>query len=131
MNTKILMMASSVFYGVIGFGLTFLPEEFFGYVSADINPFSIVTLQILGAAYLGFAMLNWITRRNPIGGIYGKPLLIANLVSFLVSSLTLIKMIGNIENHFNIFLALTIIYSAFTLAFIWAFKTNPKLKPEN
>ena len=129
MNTKTLMIASSVFLGIIGIGLTFMPEEISQYLSSDINQISLFILQILGAAYLGFAMLNWMTKNNLVGGIYSKPLVIGNLVHFLVSSFALIKITGSIEIHFEIILTLTIIYSAFTLWFGFVFMTNPnKLK---
>lgn len=95
----------------------------------DINKISVLILQILGAAYFGFAMLNWMTKHNLIGGIYSKPLVIGNLVHFLVSSLALIKILGNTENHFEIILLITIIYSVFTLCFGFIFITDPnKLK---
>lgn len=122
------MTASAFFLGIIGVGLTFMPLEIGGYLSTDISQISVLTLQLLGAVYVGFAMLNWMTRNNPIGGIYGKPLLIGNLVHFLVSSLALIKIVGSVKNHFEIMLAFTIIYSLFTLGFIFAFRTNPKQK---
>ena len=132
MNTKILMMASAIFLGIIGIGLTFLPEELYGYLSTDINHTLLLVLQILGATYLGFAMLNWMTKSNLIGGIYSKPLLIGNLVHFLTSSFALIKIIGSYQNHFEIFLPLAIIYSVFTLSFGFVFMTNPnKLASRN
>ena len=126
MNSKILMIASAIFYGIIGIGLTFMPEEISAYIGTNISQTSLLTLQILGAAYLGFAMVNWMTKNNLVGGIYSKPLIIANLVHFLVSSFALIKIIGKIENHFEVMLALTIIYSAFTLGFGLLFTKNPK-----
>ena len=126
MNSKILMIASAIFYGIIGIGLTFMPEEISEYMGMNINEFSLLILQILGAAYLGFAMINWMTKNNLIGGIYSKPLIIANLVHFLVSSFALIKIIGSIESHFKVLLVLTIIYSVFTLSFGLLFIKNPK-----
>lgn len=58
MNTKILMIASSMFYGTVGIVLTFIPKEISEYFSMDLNQNSLLILQVLGAAYLGFAMLN-------------------------------------------------------------------------
>ncbi len=126
MNTKILMTAAAVFLGIIGIGLTFLPQEIGEFLSTATNPISILILQILGAAYLGFAMINWMTRNNLIGGIYSKPLMIGNLVHFLVSSLAIIKIIGGIENHYEIILSLAIVYSGFTIWFVLAFMKTPK-----
>lgn len=126
MNTKFLMIISAVILGTMGFGLTFMPEEISVAIGAEPNQIVILVLQILGATYLGFAMLNWMTKNNLIGGIYSKPLVIGNLLHFLMSSFALIKITGSIENHFEIILTLTIIYSAFTLGFGFVFVTNPK-----
>lgn len=126
MNTKILMTSAAMFLGIIGIGLTFLPQEIGEFLSTCTNPISILILQILGAAYLGFAMINWMTRNNLIGGIYSKPLMIGNLVHFLVSSLAIIKIISGIENHYEIILSLAIVYSAFTIWFVLAFMKTPK-----
>lgn len=121
------MMAAAVFFGIIGIGLTFLPEEIAVYFSTDINQILLLVLQILGAAYLGFAMLNWMTKNNLIGGIYSRPLVIGNLAHFLVSSFALIKIVGEYTgNEFTIMLSLTIVYCAFTLCFGYIFITNPR-----
>lgn len=126
MNTKILMIASAVFLMASGFGLTFIPEEISKYLNAGTNQSSILFLQILGSLYLGFGMLNWMTKNNLIGGIYSKPLVVGNLAHFLISSFALIKIVGKYsENEFSIILALTIIYSILTLCFGYVFMTNP------
>ncbi|HTO14951.1 MAG TPA: hypothetical protein VLZ83_04235 [Edaphocola sp.] len=126
MNTKILMTASAVFYGIIGIGLTFLPKEIAEYLGTDISQNSLLIFQLLGAGYWGFAMLNWMTRNSLIGGIYSRPLVAGNLAHFLISSLTLIKIAFKAENSVGIILVLTIIYSAFTLFFGYAFIANPR-----
>ena len=125
MNTRILMGASAAFYGIIGISLTFLPEEISWYWNREADIISIIILQLLGAAYIGFAMLNWMTKDNLVGGIYSKPLVVGNLVLFLVSTFALIKIIGITEIHFEIILALSIIYAVFTICFGFIMMTNP------
>ena len=125
MNTKLLMIASAIFCGVIGIGMTFLSAEIAEYLGTEINEISSLIFQILGAVYLGFGMLNWMTKNNLIGGIYSRPLVIGNLVHFLVSSLALLKMVGVTENNFRIILVLTVMYSLFTLFFGYLFMVNP------
>lgn len=127
MNTKILMIASSVYLGICGLSLTFLPEEISEYLDMGKNQSAILFLQISGSLYLGFAMLNWMTKNNLIGGIYSKPLIIGNLAHFLISSLALIKIIGKYAgNQSPIILGLTIIYCLFTLCFGYIFMVNPR-----
>ncbi len=126
MNTKILMTASSIFLMICGLGLTFVPEEISEFINPGINQTSILFLQILGSLYLGFGMLNWMTKNNLIGGIYSKPLVIGNLAHFLMSTIALIKIVGKYaDSEFIIMLSLTIIYSFFTVAFGYAFNKNP------
>lgn len=120
------MIASAIFYGIIGVGLTFLPKEISEYLGTDIHQTSLLIFQILGAVYLGFGMLNWMTKNNLIGGIYSRPLVIGNLAHFLICSFALIKGIGNSENNFEIILILAVIYSVFTLCFGYMFMANPR-----
>ena len=126
MSTRNLMIASSVYLGIAGLGLTFLPKEIAEYLNGGINQTSILFLQILGALYLGFSMLNWMTKNNLIGGIYSKPLVVGNFAHFLISSFALLKIIGQYSGgEFSIFLAITIIYCIFALWFGYVFMTNP------
>jgi hypothetical protein len=120
------MKASSVYLGISGLGLTFLSQEIAEYLNGDINQSSILFLQILGSLYLGFAMLNWMTKNNLIGGIYSRPLVIGNLAHFLISTFALIKIVGQYAGkEFSLILAITIIYSVFSLCFGYIFVTNP------
>jgi len=120
------MIASTVYLGICGLGLTFLPEEIAGHLDIGKNQSAILFLQILGSLYLGFAMLNWMTKNNVIGGIYSKPLVVGNLMHFLISSLALIKIVGKYDgSQFSIILLLTIIYCIFTLCFAYLFMTGP------
>jgi hypothetical protein len=125
-NTKILMIASSIFLMISGLALTFIPEEITEYLNAGTNQTSVLLLQILGSLYLGFGMLNWMTKNNLIGGIYSRPLVIGNLAHFLVSSFALMKIVGKYsESEFPIILTITIIYAVFTLCFGYVFMKNP------
>lgn len=126
MNTKILMIASAVFLGILGVGLTFLSEEIAAHFGKNLDTLSHLTLQILGSLYLGFAMVNWMAKNNLMGGIYGKPLNIGNLVHFLVSAFALIKLVFDIKNHTVILVLLTFIYIAFTLGFGIVFMNSPR-----
>ncbi len=47
--------------------------------------------QLLGAACLAMANLNWLSRRALIGGIYGRPVVAANAVGYFVAATVLLK----------------------------------------
>ena len=125
MNTKILMTASSLILGIIGLGLSFLPLEIASYIEAGTNSISIISFQLMGALYLGFAMINWMSRSSIFGGIYNKPIVIGNFMHFGVGALALVKVVSEIELHQEIFVTLTVIYSIFALSFAYVFRTNP------
>ena len=124
-NTKTLMIISAIFLAVNGFGFTFFPNEIAGLLINDDNYIFILILQILGALYLGFSILNWMSKASLIGGIYNKPILIGNLLHFFTASMTLIKLTFKAETNLQLIFSYTIIYSLFTLSFGYVFFTNP------
>ena len=128
MNTKTLMIISAIFLAVNGFGFTFFPNEIAGLLINDDNYIFILILQILGALYLGFSILNWMSKASLIGGIYNKPILIGNLLHFFTASMALIKLAFKVETNPQLIFSYTIIYSLFTLFFGYVFFTNPSLK---
>lgn len=91
MNTKVLMMASSIVMGVLGICFTFLPDEFLGFVDIKSSVINTLVVQIMGALYFAFAMQNWMAKGNLIGGIYSKPVAIGNFTHFVVGGLLLGK----------------------------------------
>jgi hypothetical protein len=56
------------------------------------TPLELVLLQLLGAAIFGFAMLNWMHRYSRIGGILGRPLVMANLSHSMVAALMMLHL---------------------------------------
>jgi hypothetical protein len=125
MNTKILMISNCIFLGALGVILTFMPDEIISGFSITPDSISILLLQLLGALYLGFAMLNWMAKGSLIGGIYNRPIAIGNFMHFAVGALALIKIITKIHIHSEIVISLTIVYSIFAILFGYVFRTNP------
>ena len=128
--TKTLMILSAIFLAINGFGFTFFPDEILDLITNDNNQLFILILQILGALYLGFSYINWMTKNSIIGGIYNKPLLIGNLLHFFIVSMALIKLDVKFENNFDLIIFYSIIYCLFTLFFGYVFFTNPFKKPQ-
>jgi hypothetical protein len=91
MRTNVLMLFSAIFLGLSGVVFTFMPQETLVYWQIEPLRLLVVILQLTGALYLGFAMLNWMGRGSLIGGIYGRPVAIGNFLHFLVGALALIK----------------------------------------
>jgi hypothetical protein len=49
--------------------------------------------QLLAAAWLAVGALNWLSRSSLLGGIYGRPVVLANLVLYFVATTVLSKIV--------------------------------------
>lgn len=92
MRPRILMILSAIVMGVLGVGLSFLPQELLGALGVPAAEGAIVLIaQVMGALYLGFATIDWMARGIPIGGIYSRPLAMGNFLHFAVAAIALTK----------------------------------------
>ena len=83
MKTKLLMTSSALFCGIIGTPSSlFYLIEIAEYLSVEPTISAILFLQILGAIYLGFGILNWTAKGTLIGGIYNKPIALGKPIAF-------------------------------------------------
>ena len=118
MKTRTLMMASSLFLGVAGLSALFAPEELLKLLSLPQTTPLPVLIQLVGALYLSFALMNWTAKESIIGGIYLRPISIANFSHFIMGALTLIKY--QLSNAANGFLwGVLIVYVTFAIIFTW------------
>jgi hypothetical protein len=125
MNTRLLMRASVVFLGVLGIAATFLPEEILVRAGTPPVGLSVILVQITGALYLGFAMLNWMAQGNMIGGIYSRPVAIGNLAHFTIGGLGLLRSLLAGKYALEV-IAVTAGYAAFAVLFaLVAFRHSP------
>jgi hypothetical protein len=124
MNTKYLMISSSIFMGLLGLVTIFLPNEILNYVGLNSSILPTLLIQITGALYFGFALMNWMAKTVLIGGIYSKPLCIGNFSHFTVAGLALIK--GAFRNSdLKYILVAAIAYSIFSILFGLVLFTSP------
>lgn len=117
MNTKLIMSASAILLGAVGVFLTFAPDALLIFLKLDVNPMTLLTIQILGAMYIGFAMLNWMTKGALIGGIYSRPTVVANLTHYIIAALALTKSVIAHPSLPIPFLVTTILYAIFAAMF--------------
>lgn len=126
MNTKLLLILSSIYLLIGGVLFSFLPNEIIANLNYAENPIFTLTLQLLGALYLGFALLNWLKRTALIGGIYNRPIVFANFMHFFVGFFALAKITVIAKEYYTELLVLSIIYFIFSSAFAFLFFKNPK-----
>jgi hypothetical protein len=91
MNTKLIMTATAILFAVIGIFLTFAPDYVMTLMGISPNKGIELILQLVGGAYYAFAILNWMAKGALIGGIYNKPIALANFTHFLIGGMALLR----------------------------------------
>lgn len=124
MNTKLLMITSSLTLGILGIFLSFLPQEVAGFLGWPAQ--TTIALQLSGALYFGFAMVNWMAKENLIGGIYGRPVAIGNFSHFMIAAPALLKFYFKTPS--TIFLIFGTIYFIYAILFGYISFKHPALK---
>jgi len=117
MNTKILMTMSAVTLGAAGIILTFMPATVLGQLHIDTHESPLFLIQILGALYFAFGMLNWMAKASLIGGIYNRPIAVANFTHFVIAGLALTKGLLSNPGSSLIIWAAGVIYILFGVLF--------------
>jgi len=117
LNTKLIMILSAAVLGITGMTLTFMPAEILAYAHIlAAKPLQFV-LQAAGALYIGFAMLNWMSKGAVIGGIYNKPIALANFTHFFMVSMAGIHDLIDNPNLPPALWGFTVIYCLFAQSF--------------
>lgn len=91
MSTRLLLQSSALLLVFLGVLLSFLPAEIASVMGLSHDLAKQMALQLLGAVYFGFGMLNYMNKRAVVGGIYGRPLVVGNFSHFLIAALALLK----------------------------------------
>lgn len=123
MGTRVLMMSSALFMALLGLLTSFMPQEVLETHGTIPDNATLLLIQMMGALYLGFAILNWAARGVLMGGIYSRPLALGNFLHFLMVAITLIKAA---IVHGVVMLAISAaVFSLFALGFGYVLMVNP------
>jgi len=124
MNTKILMIVNAIVMAVFGILCQLMPHEVLHFFNSDSSGIVPLLVQIIGAMYLGFAMMNWMAKSVLIGGIYARPLAMGNFLHFVIGALALVKFAFTTPDLWTIWI-MAIVYSIFAIFFGIVIFTNP------
>lgn len=91
MISSLLSRVSAVVLLIGGAALLFAPDVLLPALVPGFPPAAAWLGQLLAAAWLGMAALNWLQRAAVLGGIYGRPVVLANLALYFVSALSLLR----------------------------------------
>lgn len=125
MYTKLIMTACSATLGMTGLVLTFAPDLALTQLAINTSKPATLLMQLLGALYFGFAMLNWMTRSNLLGGIYGRPVVVGNFTHFVIAGLALLKALLADPNLSKLLWIAGAAYGIFSVAFGLILFTHP------
>ena len=89
--SSILSRTSAAALAVGGAAFLFAPDALLPALVPGFPPSAAWVGQLIAASWLGVAALNWLQRSAILGGIYGRPVVFANLVLYFVSALSLLR----------------------------------------
>lgn len=121
---SLLLLASAIVYFAAALPLLFAPEETLAFAGAPASTLDAALLQVVGSAVFGFAMLNWMSRYSRIGGIFGRPVVAANLAHAGSAALLLGK-VAKRAAFPPLLLAVVAVYAALAFAFAFKFFVQP------
>ena len=112
------MTSSSLVLGLAGLFALFAPDVLLAMLSVPMtNPLSML-IQLLGALYFSFALMNWTAKDSIIGGIYARPISLGNFAHFFSGTLLIARYL--LSNGFNgSILLLLVVYTIFAALFYW------------
>jgi hypothetical protein len=125
MKPKLLMSLSALFMAVLGAGASFAPQEILGHYGFPGSGPSVLCAQVVGALYLGFAILNWTARANLIGGIYSRPVALGNFTHFAVLAIAVLKVVAVTSLRSREIVVASAIYLFFAVWFGLVLFTHP------
>ena len=118
MNTKLLMTSSALILGLAGVFALFAPDVLLSTQGAAVTGNLSVMIQLMGALYFSFALMNWTAKDSLIGGIYARPVSLANFSHFFAGVLLLLK--HQLSSEMNLStLAVLIVYAVYAACFYW------------
>ena len=122
---NLLLWISAVLYFAASLPLLFAPEELLAYFGATPSALDIAPLQVIGSAIFGYAMLNWMNRYGVIGGIYGRPVVMANFTHAVTAALLLGKIAIRVPFSPPL-VAAVVLYGVLAVAFGYKLFTAPR-----
>ena len=112
---RLILTAAALVFFASGIAAMFAPDELGRLLDESASPGLSLAIQLVGSGLLGFACLDWMSRGNRIGGIYARPIGIANMVLCTTAALAL----GKAAQQSAAIAGLSLLVGAFALAFAW------------
>lgn len=121
------MTLAALTYCITGAVASFAPEVVTSFLKTENSLLIFLLVQAFGAFNFAMGIQNWMLKSSLIGGIYNRPLVIANLIYFMMSGIAISKGLMKLEKVSVIICFLGIIYLLFAIVYCFIFFKNPSL----
>lgn len=111
MISSLISHVSALVLAAVGASLLFASDVILPYVVTGFPVGAAWLGQLLAAAWLGVAFLNWAHRATVLGGIYGRPVVLTNFALYAISALSLMRVLGG---------STALVWSAFVVSAVFA-----------
>ncbi len=91
MSSTLVSRVSAAVLLMAGLALLFAPDAVLPSLIPDYPPAALWLGQLLGASWLGVGALNWWSRATVLGGIYGRPIVLANVAIYFIGALVMLS----------------------------------------
>lgn len=119
-----LTSASAVLLLIGGLALLFASDVLLPSLDPALPASSAWLGQLVAAAWLALANLNWWSRSVLLGGIYGRPLVLTNSVLYFITTMVVLRSVTRSDGHPALWLML-IPAALFAIAYAWLLFRGP------
>lgn len=123
MRPNPLLVAATIACAVPGLVLLFGADEVLARAGATPVPLATWLVGLLGGTLVALALMNWFQRQSLLGGIYGRPLVIANTLVFTNATFSSLRMWRTAGG--TVYASATVVSALLMLAFARTFFASP------
>lgn len=124
MFSSLLSRVSTAVFAFSGLALLFVPDVIVPHLIPTFPVAAVWVIQLLAAAWLALAHLNWRSRSALLGGIYGRAVVGTNVIVHFISATTLVNVTMSQQLPATIWL-LTVPFAALALLYGWLLMRGP------
>lgn len=124
MSPRLLMTVSALLLFALGVPCTFAPDVVLTRIAGDTSTSAELLVQLTGALYVGFGALDWMSKGSLMGGIYGRPVAMGNLLHFVAGAFALARAAPAMGQP-SLAWGMTLAYSLLALGFGLVVFRNP------
>lgn len=122
--SSLISRTSAAFLALMGLVLLFAPDEILPRLVPTFPATASWMGQLIAAGWLGLAVLNWVSRSALLGGIYGRPVVLANAVFYFIGATTLLKLLSA-QAHLGVLWVVAAPLAIFAAVYGWLLFRGP------